>query len=96
MKGFRYLDGVTSLQFDADVCIGCGMCREVCPHQVFEVEKNSVRIKDIDACMECGACMRNCPVSALIVNAGVGCATGIIESWLKENRLSISSKNCCS
>lgn len=95
MKGFRYLDGVTSLRFDSDVCIGCGMCLEVCPHQVFAEVENLVRVADRDACMECGACMRNCPVSALCVDAGVGCATGLIHAWLKEKNLSSASENCC-
>jgi NAD-dependent dihydropyrimidine dehydrogenase PreA subunit len=95
MKGFRYLEGVTSLQFDRDVCIACGMCIEVCPHQVFAAVENMVRVEDRDACMECGACLRNCPVSAIHVDAGVGCATGLIHTWLKEKNLSRSSENCC-
>lgn len=95
MKEFRYLDGVTSLRFDQDVCIACGMCLEVCPHQVFSTAENLVRVTDRDACMECGACMRNCPVSAIYVDAGVGCATGIIHTWLRAKNLSSSSENCC-
>jgi len=95
MKGFRYLDGVTSLRFDQDVCIACGMCLEVCPHQVFSATESMVCVKDRDACMECGACMRNCPVSAIYVDAGVGCATGLIHAWLRARNLSNSSDNCC-
>lgn len=95
MKGFRYLDGVTSLNFDKDTCIACGMCLEVCPHQVFAKVENLVSVADRDACMECGACMRNCPVSAICVDAGVGCATGLIHTWLREKNLSNSSENCC-
>jgi len=95
MEGFRYLDQVTSLKLDADVCIACGRCTEVCPHQVFEDMENSVRLKDKDACMECGACMRNCPVSAIRVDVGVGCATGLIHEWLRSMKLSKSSGSCC-
>jgi len=95
MKGFRYLDRVTSLNLDADICVACGMCLEVCPHQVFEIIESSARLQDRDACMECGACMRNCPISAIRVDVGVGCATGLIHEWLKAKKLVKSSGNCC-
>ena len=75
-----YLPNVTTLQFDRDMCTGCGMCVEVCPHAVFSIEERKARVADRDACMECGACDRNCPAKAITVNAGVGCAAGIIMS----------------
>ena len=83
MKGFHYLRNVATLRIDTDACIGCGLCREVCPHQVFEIERNKARIIELDACMECGACALNCPVKALAVSSGVGCASGMINEWLQ-------------
>jgi ferredoxin len=77
-----YLRGVSTLQLDAEACIGCGLCAEVCPHAVLVVETGKARIEALDRCMECGACARNCPVAALGVKAGVGCASAIIHSWL--------------
>jgi NAD-dependent dihydropyrimidine dehydrogenase PreA subunit len=77
----RYLKDVTTLAFDADKCIGCGRCTEVCPHGVFDIDERKARIVDKDSCMECGACALNCPAKALEVNAGVGCAAAIIYSW---------------
>ncbi|WP_025322949.1 mercury methylation ferredoxin HgcB [Deferrisoma camini] len=82
MEGFRYLDGVATLELHADRCVGCGLCETVCPHGVLAVSDGKARITDRDACMECGACARNCPVEALSVSAGVGCAGAIIKSWL--------------
>jgi formate hydrogenlyase subunit 6/NADH:ubiquinone oxidoreductase subunit I len=38
MDDFRYLSGVTTLQLDSEVCVGCGMCENVCPHGVFLLE----------------------------------------------------------
>ena len=96
----RYLKNVTTLAFDTDKCIGCGRCTEVCPHGVFDLDKDKARIIDRDSCMECGACAMNCPVSAIEVNAGTGCAAAIIMSWFtgKEPACGCSDDNakaCC-
>ena len=77
----KYLKNVTTLQFDAEKCIGCGRCTEVCPHGVFDMADRKARIVDKDSCMECGACALNCPGNALEVHAGVGCAAAIIMGW---------------
>ena len=77
----RYLKNVTTLDFDADKCVGCGRCTEVCPQNVFDLTEKKARIADRDSCMECGACAMNCPASAIEVNAGTGCAAAIIMSW---------------
>jgi NAD-dependent dihydropyrimidine dehydrogenase PreA subunit len=87
MKGFRYLEGVATLELNQAQCIGCGRCLEVCPHQVLGMDGKRARIADRDACMECGACVRNCPAGALKVDAGVGCATGLINEWLREKKI---------
>ena len=83
MNEFRYLENVTTLKLDGDACIGCGMCEVVCPHTVFEVAAKKAHIKDLDGCMECGACAANCPVQAISVTPGVGCASYIIQTWIK-------------
>ncbi len=80
--GLRYLPGVSTLRLDADKCNGCRVCQEVCPHGVFVIEDRKARIVDPDACIECGACALNCQPGALMVNAGVGCASAIIRGWL--------------
>ena len=83
MKQFRYLENVTTLKLDQEKCIGCGVCEIVCPHTVFKVEKLKASIVDLDGCMECGACASNCPVEAISVDPGVGCASYIIQRWIK-------------
>jgi ferredoxin len=83
VKGFDYLENVATLELDRATCIGCGMCAQVCPHQVFMVEGRKSAIVALNACMECGACAVNCPVQAIGVDAGVGCASGMINEWLQ-------------
>ncbi|CAH2030356.1 mercury methylation ferredoxin HgcB [Trichlorobacter ammonificans] len=97
MHDFRYLHNVVTLGLDRAACIGCGRCAEVCPHQVFAVSDRRASIIDRDGCMECGACARNCPARAIAVEAGVGCASGMINRWLQEHNLKgTSGGGCCS
>jgi NAD-dependent dihydropyrimidine dehydrogenase PreA subunit len=96
MKGFRYLKNVATLELDQDLCNGCGRCMEVCPHQVFALAEKRAAISDLDACMECGACAKNCPATAIRVDAGVGCASGLINEWLRERRMRGIGGECCS
>ena len=95
----RYLKNVTTLAYNAEKCIGCERCTEVCPHGVFEIIENKAHITEKDLCMECGACVLNCPTKAIEVNAGVGCAAAIIYSWVtgKEPTCGCSddSSGCC-
>jgi NAD-dependent dihydropyrimidine dehydrogenase PreA subunit len=84
MKGLRYLHNVATLKLDVEACIGCGRCLEVCPHQVFYLMDKRPLIIDFNACMECGACARNCPTEAIQVDAGVGCAKGLINEWFRK------------
>lgn len=95
MKGFGYLSNVATLKLDSETCNGCGRCLEVCPHQVFSIMGNKAQIIGFNACMECGACAKNCPTTAVHVEAGVGCATGLINEWLMEKNLIKSRKECC-
>lgn len=97
MRGYAYLSGVATLEFDPEACIGCGKCAEVCPHQVFAMSDERARLVERDRCMECGACRMNCPAGAIRVDAGVGCASGMINEWLGEvlpGRFS-GSGGCC-
>jgi len=90
MKDMVYLKDVVTLQLDVKKCTGCGMCLEVCPHNVFQMNESHAVIRNRDACMECGACSRNCPVEAISVQSGVGCAAAVINSLL-----GVNGGECC-
>lgn len=68
----KYLKDVVTLKLNKDKCIGCGICVQVCPHQVFVIKEGKADILDKDSCMECGACAQNCPTDAVTVRSGVG------------------------
>ena len=48
------------IDVDADICIDCGECNEVCPMGCFD---NG----DFGDCGACGMCLDVCPVGAIIV-----------------------------
>lgn len=86
-----YLKDVVTLALDQEKCVGCGVCLIVCPHDVIGMNNGHAGIENRDACMECGACARNCPTEAISVEAGVGCATAVINAALGRD----SSSCCC-
>jgi len=95
MRGYSYLTGVSTLTFCRERCIGCGICVQVCPHQILVLRAGQLAIQNGDLCMECGACALNCPVEALSVRPGVGCAAATLNGW--KNKLLGTTKNtdCC-
>ena len=78
----QYLKNVVSLILHTEKCTGCGMCLNVCPHQVFSLNHGKAEIIDKDSCMECGACAMNCAFDAIDVASGTGCATAIMYGKL--------------
>jgi NAD-dependent dihydropyrimidine dehydrogenase PreA subunit len=83
MHTHRYLKNVSTLEYDPSRCTACGMCIEVCPHNVFALNGRQAEIIHSDSCMECGACALNCVFGALQVKQGVGCAAAVIIGFLK-------------
>ncbi|WP_073591208.1 mercury methylation ferredoxin HgcB [Anaerocolumna xylanovorans] len=93
----KYLKNVATLQLNKEKCVGCGRCKDVCPHGVFVLDGGKTQIVDLDSCMECGACLKNCAFSAITVSPGVGCASAIIKGLLtgSEPSCDCSGGECC-
>ena len=75
-----------TLEYEATLCSGCGMCTAVCPHGVFRQLDHVASVARPDDCIECGACELNCPTGAISVQCGVGCASAMIWAALTRRR----------
>ncbi len=52
---------------DADKCVGCGECVDVCPVEVYELnDGKSVPVHD-DECLGCESCVEVCEANAIVV-----------------------------
>jgi formate hydrogenlyase subunit 6/NADH:ubiquinone oxidoreductase subunit I len=67
---------------DADRCIVCGLCVDVCPEGCLSIEPGTDTpggawrfTLDETACLRCGLCVARCPAEALsLVHAAEACA----------------------
>ena len=50
-----------------DLCVGCGICRDICPAHAIKIEKKKAKI-DKSACIRCFCCQEFCPKSAMKVH----------------------------
>ncbi|MGQ9493471.1 MAG: 4Fe-4S binding protein [Anaerolineae bacterium] len=85
-----------TLEYDARLCVGCGLCSDVCPHGVFGQEGSVAVLLRPDDCIECGACQLNCPTGAIWVDSGVACAAAMIYAALQgQRRQWLGASACC-
>ncbi len=56
-------DAITAV-VDEKLCIGCGLCEEICPYGAPRIEEGKSKIREI-LCRGCGSCAAECPKLAI-------------------------------
>lgn len=49
-----------------DKCVGCALCRKICPVACIDGKPSQRHRVDPDRCIDCGACGRVCPHGAIL------------------------------
>jgi NADH:ubiquinone oxidoreductase subunit F (NADH-binding) len=58
---------LTTLYIDPDLCKGCAICKQRCPHDAILGERKEVHVIDNELCIRCGVCREVCPSDAVVV-----------------------------
>ena len=56
-------DAITAV-VNEDLCVGCGLCEEICPYGAPKIENGKSKIREI-LCRGCGTCGAECPSQAI-------------------------------
>jgi heterodisulfide reductase subunit A len=56
-------DAITAV-VDENLCIGCGLCEEICPYGAPKIKEGKSKIQEI-SCRGCGSCAAECPKRAI-------------------------------
>ena len=55
------------VEVDAEKCIGCGECVDVCPVQAFELKDGKAVLVNAEECLGCECCIEFCEEWAITV-----------------------------
>lgn len=73
-KSGLHKERLLHISLDEERCSGDGVCQEVCPRSVFEVDESRglTTLPRAEACVHCGACIVQCPCDALSFQSPTG------------------------
>jgi NAD-dependent dihydropyrimidine dehydrogenase PreA subunit len=73
-KSGLHEDRLLGITLNADLCKGAGFCEDVCPKDVFHVDRvrRMASLPRAVQCVQCGACIVQCPFDALYFESPTG------------------------
>jgi len=73
-KSGLHEDRLLKVIIDRKKCRGCGICKQVCPRNCYEIDKDRhvALMPGADRCVQCGACIVQCPLDALYFKSPKG------------------------
>jgi hydrogenase-4 component H len=86
------------VKLNADRCVGCGGCANVCPPGLIEItDKDGIRYikRDLFRCIYCGRCVEVCPEKALTMSTEYQLATDQKEKLSIKQELDMVSCQRC-
>jgi len=64
-KKGKTVQGNILLRVRKDLCLGCGLCAEICPRKAISLSSGLGQI-DQSRCHHCGLCLDVCPQGAIV------------------------------
>ena len=55
-----------TFSIEAELCVGCGMCRQKCPEEAIEGKSKEPHSIRQDSCIKCGICLEECKFNAVV------------------------------
>ncbi len=56
-----------TIEVDAEKCVGCGECVDICPEDVYELQDEKSGAVNADECVGCESCIEVCEEGAITV-----------------------------
>ena len=70
-RGLTKGPGRFKVVVDPEGCDGCGICLDVCPRGVYELESEKAVVSDAEKCENCTACFKQCPPQAISIGVPI-------------------------
>ncbi|MBR1781715.1 MAG: ferredoxin family protein [Oscillospiraceae bacterium] len=71
-----------SIRIDREACVGCGLCREVCPGNLIRADaQGRAYLKRPEECWGCASCLKECAHGAIYyyLGADIGGRGGLMQ-----------------
>ena len=56
-----------NVSVDADKCVGCGECVDICPVTVYEMADGKSEPVNAEECLGCESCVEVCETDAIVL-----------------------------